>query len=92
MQQTKFFVTLDIFLPFYPLNNQKTQNFEKKNEKLPGDIIILPNCTINDNHWISNPGVPCSKPLGGSKVDSAFHPSKVDKMSTRNFWELSGKK
>ena len=36
--------------------------------------------------------VPCSKPLGGSKVDSAFHPSEVDKMSTRNFYELSGKK
>ena len=36
--------------------------------------------------------LPCSKPLGGSKVDSAFHPSKVDKMSTKNFWELSGKK
>ena len=28
----------------------------------------------------------------GSKVDSAFHPSEIDKMSTRNFWELSGKK
>ena len=36
--------------------------------------------------------VPCSKPLGGSKIDSAFHPSEVDKMSTRNFWELNGKK
>ena len=44
------------------------------------------------SRWIPNPGVPCSKPLGGSKVDSAFHPSEVDKMSTRNFWELSGKK
>ena len=42
--------------------------------------------------WIPNPGAPCSKPLGGSKVDSAFHLSEVDKMSTRNFWELSGKK
>ena len=31
-------------------------------------------------------------PVCGSKVDSAFHPSKVDKMSTRNIWELSGKK
>ena len=30
--------------------------------------------------------------FAGSKVDSAFHPSEVDKMSTRNFWELSGKK
>ena len=26
------------------------------------------------------------------KVDSAFHASEVDKMSTRNIWELSGKK
>ena len=43
-------------------------------------------------HWIPNPGIPCSKPLGDSKVDSAFHPSEVDKMSTRNFWELNGKK
>ena len=30
--------------------------------------------------------------LSSFKVDSAFHPSEVDKMSTRNFWELSGKK
>ena len=31
---------------------------------------------------------PVFKTLGGSKVDSAFHPSKVDKMSARNFGEL----
>ena len=42
--------------------------------------------------WIPNPGVLCSKPLGGSKADSVFHPSEVDKMSTRNFWEIIGKK
>ena len=42
--------------------------------------------------WILNPGVPCSKPLGVSKVDLAFHPSEVDKMSTMNFWELNGEK
>ena len=42
--------------------------------------------------WIPNPGVPSSKPLGGSKVDSAFHPAEVDKVSTRNFRGLSGKK
>ena len=42
--------------------------------------------------WIPSPGLPCSKPVGGSKVDSAFHSSKVDKMSTRNFRGLSGKK
>ena len=28
----------------------------------------------------------------GFKVDWAFHPNEVDKMSTKNFWELSGKK
>ena len=39
----------------------------------------------------SNPGVSLSKPLSGSKVNSAFHPSEVNKMSTRNFWGLSGK-
>ena len=40
----------------------------------------------------SNPGVPSSKQMGGSKVNSAFHPFDVDYMSTRNFYELSGKK
>ena len=38
--------------------------------------------------WIPNPGVPFSKSLSGSKVDSAFHPSEVNKMSIRNFWDL----
>ena len=41
---------------------------------------------------IPNPGVPCSKSMGASKVDSDFHPSEVDQMSTWNIWELSGKK
>ena len=27
-----------------------------------------------------------------SKVDAAFHPSEVNKMSTRDFWELRSKK
>ena len=35
---------------------------------------------------------PVFKTTGGSKVDSAFHPSEVEKMSLRNFWEISGKK
>ena len=48
-QQTEFFVLLDQFLPFYPTNNLKNQNFEK-NKKKPGDIINLHMCTINDNH------------------------------------------
>ena len=40
--------------------------------------------------WISNPGVPFSKALGGSKVN--FPPSEDDKMSTRNSWKLTNKK
>ena len=43
-------------------------------------------------HFCKEVRVPCSRPPGGSKVDSAFHPPEVDKMSTRKFWELSGKK
>ena len=42
--------------------------------------------------WIANREVLCSKPLGDSTADSAFHPSKIDKIGTRNFWELSSKK
>ena len=40
----------------------------------------------------SREGFPCSKPLHGTKVNSAYHPSKVDEMSTSNFLKLSGKK
>ena len=38
------------------------------------------------------PGILGSKPQGASKVNSAFHPSEVDQMSTRKFWGPSGKK
>ena len=47
--QTKLFVFLDRFLPFYPSSNPKNQNFEKMKNK-SGDIIILHMCTISDNH------------------------------------------
>ena len=42
------------------------------------------NCKLVGWTKIKNvqPGVPCSKPLDGSIVDSALHPSEVDKMST----------
>ena len=48
---TKFFVILGYFLHFCPPNNPKNQNVEKI-KKLPGDIITLHICTINDNHMI----------------------------------------
>ena len=46
-----FFLILDHFLPFYPTNNPKNQIFETM-EKIPGDIIILYMCTINENHMM----------------------------------------
>ena len=47
----RIFVILDHFLPFYPRNNSKYENFEKV-KKTPTDITILHLCTINDNHMI----------------------------------------
>ena len=44
--------------------------------------------------WISTSGGPFktrSKPLGGSKVDTAFHLYEINYMSTRESWALSGK-
>ena len=37
------------FLPFYPTNNPKHQNFEKIIQT-HGDIIVLHKRTINNNH------------------------------------------
>ena len=50
VQWTEFFVILDHFLPFYPPNNLKNQNF-KKMKKMPGDII-LHKCTKNHDHML----------------------------------------
>ena len=44
---------MDHFFPFYPPNNRKNQNFEKI-KKIPGDIIILHKCTINNNHMMND--------------------------------------
>ena len=49
--RTEFFVILDHFLPIYPSNNLKNQNFEKL-EKTPEDIIILHKCTKNHHHML----------------------------------------
>ena len=50
----QFFVILGHVMPFdppTPPNNSKNQNLEKM-RKVPGDIIILHLCTINDDHMI----------------------------------------
>ena len=49
VKQTELFDILDHFLPFYSLKTQKIKIL-KNMEKLPGDIIILHMCNINDNH------------------------------------------
>ena len=58
------------------------------------DVVILTNADINEmkermlEHWISNPGVPSSKPLCLQK----FYLIQSDDMSTRNSWGRSGKR
>ena len=42
--------------------------------------------SIPRRHWISNPGVLCSNPLRGSKVDSVFHPSEVEVPGISGNW------
>ena len=49
--QTEFFIILGCFLPFYPSNNSKNQNFEKI-KTTPADIIVLHMCTINYSHMM----------------------------------------
>ena len=46
------------------------------------------------SHWSNGLVVKALDSQSRSPVfkTTAFHPSEVDKMSTRNFWELSGKK
>ena len=49
--QTEFVLILGHFLPFYPTNNPKNQNF-KKIKKAHGYIIILHKCTKNHDHML----------------------------------------
>ena len=51
-------------------------------------IDVTCKCVNDDGPEVMN----SKKPLHVSKINSAFHPSEVDLMSTRNFWEFSGKK
>ena len=48
---TKPFVILGHFLPFYLANDPEKQKFEKM-KKIPGDIIILHMCTKDYNHMV----------------------------------------
>ena len=50
-RQTDAFVILGHFLTFDLCNNPKNKNFEKM-KKMPGYIIILHLCIINDNHMM----------------------------------------
>ena len=47
----RLFCHFEPFFPFLPLNNPKNQNFEKM-KKLPGDVLILHRCNMNDNHMM----------------------------------------
>ena len=49
--QTEFFAILDRFLPFYPPNNSKNENFEKL-KKNTWRCYHFSLCTINGNHMM----------------------------------------
>ena len=51
----QFFVILGYFLPFYPTNDPKNQNFDKM-KKTPDDII-LHRCTKDENHMMYVPEI-----------------------------------
>ena len=55
-QQREFLVILYHFLPFYPRNNPKNQNFEEMKKIHSGDIIILHMCTIQSGRQRSKNG------------------------------------
>ena len=57
-------------------------SFEKSYTKCGGEA--------SPRHWIPSPGVLGSKPLGGSKVDLAFHSFEINQMSSRMSRGLSG--
>ena len=40
------------FLPFYPPNSQKNENFKRNEKKTPGDIIIFHKCTKTHDHML----------------------------------------
>ena len=54
VQQPEFFVILGHFLPFQVQDKPENQNCEKL-KRIPGDIIILQLCTINDNYISHGP-------------------------------------
>ena len=47
-----FFIILPLPRPPSPLNNPINQNFKKKKEKTPGDIVILHKCTKNNDYMV----------------------------------------
>ena len=48
--RTDSFVTVDNFLPFYPLKTRKMKILKNRKKQTPGDIIILHKCTKNPDH------------------------------------------
>ena len=74
-------------------NNLTFIQTEHINFSSRGDSLIMAIFTeISDGTGFTNPRDPrLKKPLGGSKVDSAFHSSDVAQISTEMFWGLRGK-
>ena len=85
VQRTEFFFILDHFLPFYPSNNLKNQNFEKL-KKTSGDIIIL----HNDNQMMYGSwDTECNREIFLSfwTVFCPFTPLTAQKMKISKKWK-----
>ena len=71
------------------------QSLEKLSEESSETSVLPTKTTWIEKvklNFLNGPEVPSLKPLGGSNVDSAFRPFKVNEMSTRIAWGLNGKK
>ena len=87
VRQSECFDILEYFLPFYllPPNPPPPNNLENQNEKMPGYIIILLMCTINENHMMYGSwDMECN-------IFCPFNPTKNQKFKILKNWKKKTK-
>ena len=92
-----------IFLPFYPPNSPKNENFKKKKKNKPWDIIILHMCTKDyDSMMYGSLDMVCDgwtdrrdRQTEGRTVQKKWHkevggPSKYNNFGVFLLWKFAG--
>ena len=77
-----------VFCPFTLHNDSENHNFQKI-KKMPGNIIILHMCTINDNHMINGSSdMECNRQnfLSFWTIFCPFTPLKTQKIKISSFY------